>query len=204
MFYTYVWLRENDIPYYVGKGKGNRGFVSAGHRVKVPPKERIVIYPAESEVEAFENEIALIWYYGRKDLGTGCLRNLTDGGENPPNNLGTKRSEETKRLMSIGISAAKPWKHGTKTGRINHRCTCELCLQWSKEKWQKDKEKILTQRQDKGLPLKLEVWNKGTGKGVYKHGTCWAVTFWIDGKLKHFGSFETEEDAKKWAAWIKP
>lgn len=81
MFYTYLWLRENGTPYYVGKGHGNRAFVRDGHRTNVPPKERIVLYPAESEFDAFETEIALIWYYGRKDLGTGILRNYTSGGE---------------------------------------------------------------------------------------------------------------------------
>ena len=34
-----------------------------------------------SEAEAFESEIALIELFGRKDNGTGCLRNLTNGGE---------------------------------------------------------------------------------------------------------------------------
>ena len=88
MFYTYVWLRENGTPYYVGKGSGSRAYAKHWTRYKTvysaPPKERIVIYPAESETEAFETEIALIWYYGRKDLGTGCLRNRSDGGESPP------------------------------------------------------------------------------------------------------------------------
>ena len=37
-----------------------------------------------SEAEAFESEIALIELFGRKDIGTGCLRNMTAGGENPP------------------------------------------------------------------------------------------------------------------------
>src|SRR5271166_1977590 len=85
MFYTYLWLREDGTPYYVGKGKGRRAFVSQGHTVKRPKqRERIVVYPAESEADAFETEIALIWYYGRKDLGMGCLRNLTDGGDRGP------------------------------------------------------------------------------------------------------------------------
>ena len=54
-----------------------------------------------NEAEAFESEIALIDLFGRKDLGTGCLRNLTDGGENPPNHKGKKRSDETRQKMRI-------------------------------------------------------------------------------------------------------
>jgi hypothetical protein len=104
MFYTYLWLREDRTPYYVGKGSGVRAYInhhgrSAVH--KAPPKERIVIYPAESESDAFETETVLIWYYGRKDLGTGCLRNLTGGGENPPPGRRFKpHSRETKETIS--------------------------------------------------------------------------------------------------------
>jgi hypothetical protein len=96
MFYTYVWLRSDGSPYYVGKGTGIRAYRK--HRVgSAPPLGRIVFYIAKDESEAFEIEVALIWYYGRKDLGLGLLRNLTDGGENPPkvNCTGMKRSEET-------------------------------------------------------------------------------------------------------------
>jgi hypothetical protein len=96
-FYTYLWLREDGTPYYVGKGTGYRW--SKKHRVGLaPPKERIIIYPAESENDAFETEIALIWYYGRKDLGLGCLRNISDGGEGGPS--GSTRPEEVCRRIS--------------------------------------------------------------------------------------------------------
>jgi hypothetical protein len=79
-FYTYMWLRKDGTPYYVGKGTRRRAF--ATHRIGVaPPSEQVVIYPAASDEEAIDTEIALIWYYGRKDLGLGCLRNFTDGGE---------------------------------------------------------------------------------------------------------------------------
>jgi hypothetical protein len=108
MFYTYLWLREDGTPYYVGKGKGNRAYISFGHGVHCPPeKERIVIYPSFSEDEAFETEIILIWYYGRKDLGTGCLRNLTSGGENPPPNshAGHTHSKDTKETLSKKVKA---------------------------------------------------------------------------------------------------
>ena len=95
-FYSYLWMRENGTPYYVGKGCGNRAFQSKSHR-QHPPKDRsrILIFPMLNEAEAFESEIALIDLFGRKDNGTGCLRNLTDGGENPPNHRGYKRSAET-------------------------------------------------------------------------------------------------------------
>ena len=51
-----------------------------------------------SEGDAFEAERFLISYYGRVDLGTGSLRNLTDGGDGAS---GAIRSEETKRKQAI-------------------------------------------------------------------------------------------------------
>ncbi len=93
-----MWLREDGTPYYVGKGSGNRAY--KWHRIGKAPIGRIVFFIAKDEADAFETEVVLIWYYGRKDLGTGCLRNLTNGGESPPSNRGRKlppRSEEYKR-----------------------------------------------------------------------------------------------------------
>jgi hypothetical protein len=85
IFYTYLWLREDGTPYYVGKGKGNRAFIGNRHKVPVPPdRSRILIQEFPSEKDALSAEMFLIAYYGRKDVGTGCLRNLTPGGENPP------------------------------------------------------------------------------------------------------------------------
>jgi ribosomal protein L18 len=80
-FYTYLWLREDGTPYYAGKGCNKRAFVNDRHIVRCPPSDRIVIQEWPSEEDAFEAEKFLIVYYGRKDLGTGCLRNRTDGGE---------------------------------------------------------------------------------------------------------------------------
>lgn len=112
MFYTYLWLREDGTPYYAGKGSGRRAFVSYGHGVHAPAdKTRIVVMLRASETEAFVSEIELIRNWGRLDLGTGCLRNRTDGGENPPKgcNKGKKfsqlfrekcRQNSTGRLLS--------------------------------------------------------------------------------------------------------
>ena len=97
-FYTYLWLRESGTPYYAGKGTGRRAFSSSAHGVHRPvDRVRILIQEFPSEEDAFEAEKFLIAYYGRKDLGTGCLRNLTDGGEG---SVGAIRSEEFRRNLA--------------------------------------------------------------------------------------------------------
>ena len=113
-FYTYVWFRKDGTPYYVGKGKGDRGFTSSGHRLKCPSKEYISIQYWPDEATAFAYEIYQIDFWGRKDLHTGCLRNLSDGGENPPKGLrkGSKMPEWLKeKLVSLSIGRT-PWNKG--------------------------------------------------------------------------------------------
>ena len=79
VFYTYLWLREDGTPYYVGKGTGKRA-----NRTGSPPCDRIIIQEHESEEDALHAERFLISYYGRIDTGTGILRNFSDGGEGIP------------------------------------------------------------------------------------------------------------------------
>ena len=99
-FYTYAYLRKDGTPYYIGKGKGYRAFRKAGHTIKLPPRERILILKKNlTEEEAFKHEVYLIAVLGRKDLGTGILRNLTDGGEGA---RGWIPSEEAKIKISKG------------------------------------------------------------------------------------------------------
>jgi hypothetical protein len=82
MFYTYLWLREDGTPYYVGKGTNNRAFESDGHKCRRPKnKDDIIVQHFTTEEDAFTSEKFLINYYGRADKKRGCLRNLTDGGE---------------------------------------------------------------------------------------------------------------------------
>jgi hypothetical protein len=81
-FYTYAYLRKNRTPYYIGKGSGNRIY-STKRRLKPPKDKSRIIFLKQNltEEEAFEHETYMIAVFGRKDLGTGILRNLTDGGE---------------------------------------------------------------------------------------------------------------------------
>jgi len=105
-FYTYAYLREDRTPYYIGKGKGNRAWDSMHKPVKKPSNNRILILKTNlTEEEAFKHEIYMIAVFGRKDLGTGILRNKSAGGGKSRAGgignfrTGTKHREETKKLI---------------------------------------------------------------------------------------------------------
>jgi hypothetical protein len=98
-YYTYAYLREDKTPYYIGKGKGRRIYLKGKGEVKPPKYKSRIIYLKQNltEEEAFRHEIYMIDVFGRIDLGTGILRNRTDGGEG---NSGFVPSEETRRKLS--------------------------------------------------------------------------------------------------------
>lgn len=83
-YYTYAYLREDGTPYYIGKGSGDRCFIKGKNERINPPKDKsriILLKQNLTEDEAFKHEIYMISILGRKDLGTGILRNLTNGGD---------------------------------------------------------------------------------------------------------------------------
>ena len=97
-YYTYAYLREDKTPYYIGKGRGKRIY-STNRAIKAPKDKSRTIFLKKNltEAEAFKHEIYMIFVFGRKDLGTGILRNLTNGGDGAS---GAVRSAESKKKMS--------------------------------------------------------------------------------------------------------
>lgn len=98
-YYVYAYLREDSTPYYIGKGSGKRAWVS--NRVTPKPTDLskiCILYSNLTEQEALEFEIKLIKQYGRKDNGTGILRNKTDGGDGASGRI-TNFTEEWKAKL---------------------------------------------------------------------------------------------------------
>jgi len=101
---TYAYLREDGTPYYIGKGNKHRPY-SKNRRFKPPARNRILILKKDlTEEDAIRHEIYMIAVFGRKDLGTGILRNLTDGGEGIS---GYVHGEETKSKIGASNSRKK-------------------------------------------------------------------------------------------------
>jgi hypothetical protein len=98
-YYTYAYLREDRTPYYIGKGKGNRAYKKERREFKPPTDKSRIIFLKQNltEEEAFKHEIYMIAVFGRKDLGTGILRNMTDGGDGASNRGTPEQRSETAR-----------------------------------------------------------------------------------------------------------
>lgn len=105
-YYTYTYLNDKGIPYYIGKGKENRLYDHRGKNCN-PPKDRNRIIKLKqnlTEEEAFKHEIYMIAVFGKKCDGTGILMNIADGGNAPPKMYGdnspTKKPEVREKISA--------------------------------------------------------------------------------------------------------
>ena len=120
MFYVYTYRdprpSKNSQVVYVGKGTGrrawahwekpihkNRGFGALLAKLRRDGLEPLItiVKEFEDEAAAFVEEMRLISEIGRRDLGTGTLFNLTDGGEGM---CGALRTEEWRSNISASNS----------------------------------------------------------------------------------------------------
>lgn len=127
-FYVYVFKDprpgKNYEPIYVGKGRYRRilehnkvphynpilgrkfsKIRKAGLTVKI----EIALVTAV-EQQAFEEEERLVAHWGRIDLGTGCLCNLTNGGEGMSGVIASEQARESSRRNIERLNADPEFK----------------------------------------------------------------------------------------------
>lgn len=131
LHYVYGHYKKSDSEiFYVGKGssrsKGKYYRANTKNKrtdfwQKVVEKHGYfvkIIATCKNEKDAFLLEKLLIKQYGRRDLKTGVLVNLTDGGEG---SVGHITSEETRKKHSINASKprSEAWVKSIRIARKN-------------------------------------------------------------------------------------
>jgi len=106
-YYVYGhYIPGSEVPFYIGKGRGKRARDISNrnkwwHNIKKKHGYEIkYLYESMSPELACEKEKELIKQYGRRDIGTGCLVNLTEGGDGTGGQLFTK---EYRQKLSKGL-----------------------------------------------------------------------------------------------------
>lgn len=136
-FYVYAYLRTNGSPYYIGKGKKKRAY--AKHNVRVPKDNSRIIFLETNltEIGALALERRYIRWYGRKDLGNGILRNLTDGGDGSEGYFPT---DEARKNISIRVSGKNNPMYGTSREGSNNPFYGKKHSDVSKQQMRQNKE----------------------------------------------------------------
>jgi NUMOD3 motif len=114
MFFVYAHYRADSPdsdPFYIGKGKNIRDLSKKRNRfwTNIANKHGFVAKKLKenlTEQEAWDLEISLIAQYGKLIDNTGCLANITNGGEGAS---GTIHTAETKAKWSAA-KKGKTWE----------------------------------------------------------------------------------------------
>lgn len=132
MAYVYRHIRlDKNEPFYIGIGSDNnyqRAYdVSSRNKhwnnITKNKYEVEIILDNLTWEEACLKEQEFILLYGRKDLGTGILCNMTDGGEGAVNRIFTNEHKEKIRQSKIGIKRSPETIKKMSQGRKGHKHT---------------------------------------------------------------------------------
>lgn len=156
-YYVYGYFDKDDVPFYIGMGKGKRITNHLRKSVRVKYKQGTLFYNKLEKMieskeffsyrkikenltikEAITIEVFLIKAIGRRDLKKGPLCNLTNGGEG---HKGYVKSKELKERIS-------KWGKGKKLSEEHKRILREVNL--GKKHSEETKRKISAVQ--KGIP----------------------------------------------------
>jgi hypothetical protein len=123
-YYLYRWIRlDKNEPFYIGIGTKTIADIKYGtyNRAFTHKKQnsiwKKIIDKSEYKVEILfesddydfikQKEIEFILLYGRIDLKSGCLANMTDGGEGTKNVIVSEYSRQLRRDFHTGRKKSK-------------------------------------------------------------------------------------------------
>lgn len=161
-FYVYeIWDPINNEPFYVGKGYYKKRYLRYLDHIKEAlgiknyngknyhKRNRIkkilnqnkypiikIVFESENEQEVFNKEKELIKIYGRRDLKTGSLTNLTEGGEGSSGYIFTAEARQkiSKRVSGTG-NPMYGKNHTLETKKIISECRKNYPVYHHTEKW---------------------------------------------------------------------
>jgi hypothetical protein len=193
--YEHIRNDTNEV-FYVGIGEEEgRAYVRYGrnpHWKNIVNKSGYTVNIIHKDIdweEAKKIEILLIEKYGRKDLVTGNLVNMTDGGEGT---LGLIVSEETRQKRSEALKGKKlSDEHRQKMSEV--RKSKKL----SDEHRQKMMDGLVSEESRHKMSLSQR--NKEGVKGYYfyKATKQYKAQISVKGKHIHLGLFDTPEEASE-------
>lgn len=160
---VYRHLKPCGDVFYIGIASNKkRPFAKTGrssfwHRTvnKYPNYEVQILTNGVSKEEACDLETLLINYYGRRDIGTGCLVNLTDGGEST---FGRKMEQWQRDQMSKDRKGVYVGDKNPNYGNY-----------WSEE----DKKKMSEIKKEQYASGEVEINLEGVMKGVEERNRRW-------------------------------
>lgn len=175
LYYVYAYLRHDGTPYYIGKGKGLRAWKHRpSERVPSPkdPSRVVILESSLTELGAFALERRMIRWYGRKDIGTGILRNQSEGGSAPPSQKDKPPSLETRLKLSNSLKGRPSPKKGL-PGPLKGRPSPKKGGTWSPERkaaYKKTKNPKVSEalRGRKQIQVTCPYCNKMGGPGAMK------------------------------------
>ena len=128
-YYVYeLWNTIKNLPFYVGFGKRStrpkdhivESLIPGSEHKKGSNPHKIhtirqihaaglsvgikIVHMTEDKNSAIDEEIRLIKHYGRSDINTGILTNMTDGGEGAGSRVYSEKERQKRRDNRVGKS----------------------------------------------------------------------------------------------------